>query len=151
MTDKTTRIGLVASIGIAGVIVGFHPLFALPAAAGAWFPDLDVGSEVYHRSWGVHTFLPPTLLYGLVHVLGLPNIYPFLLDAVHFFTLGMCAHFLLDYVYPRRMTHNGSAWPIKPTIWSMPWGFFWLAIAWGYQWFFYLSRHFLPWLFGFGA
>lgn len=151
MTDVTRRLGLVVGIGIGGAIVGFNPLFVLPTAAGAWTPDLDAGSESFHRSWMLHTFLLPTVLYGLFAVAGLGTRFPFLLDTVHFFALGMGAHFLLDYVHPREMSHDGSEWPIKPSVWSMPWGFMWLGFAWAYQWFFYLSRHFIPWLAGLGA
>jgi membrane-bound metal-dependent hydrolase YbcI (DUF457 family) len=151
MTDVTRRLGLVTGIGIGGVIVGFSPVFVLPAAVGAWLPDVDVGTEAFHRSWVLHTFVPTSVLYGVVTVSGLGDAYPFVLDTVHFLTLGMCAHFLLDYVHPREMAHAGSEWPIKPSIWSMPWGFLWLGIAWLYQWYFYLSRHFLPWLAGLGA
>lgn len=151
MTDITRRLGLVTGIGIAGVIVGFSPLFIVPAAVGAWIPDLDSGQETFHRSWILHTFLPASVLYGLVLTVGLNEPYPFLLNAVHFFSLGIGAHLVLDYVHPREMAHEGAEWPIKPTIWSMPWGFLWLGLSWAYQWYFYLSRHFLPWIAGLGA
>jgi hypothetical protein len=151
MTDETRRLGLVAGIGIAGTILGFSPLFVLPAAVGAWLPDLDARWEAYHRSWIFHTFLPASLLYGGILVADLDAVFPFALVAVHFFALGLGAHFLIDYVHPRGMAHEGSEWPIKPTVWSMPWGFLWLGISWGYQWYFYLSRHFIPWIAGLGA
>ena len=151
MTDNIRRLGLVISVSISGMIVGFCPLFVLPTIIGAWIPDLDARIEASHRSWIFHTFLPASVLYGLILGAGLDDSYSFLLDAVHFFTLGMGVHFLLDYVHPRRMAHDGSEWPIKPSIWSMPWGFLWLGISWSYQWYFYLSRHFLPWIAGLGA
>lgn len=151
MTDDRLRLGLVTGITIAGIFVGFSPLFAVAAAIGAWLPDLDATAEWFHRSWALHTFLPPSIVYPLIVLIGLDQLFPFLLDAVHFLTLGMCAHFFLDYVYPRDLAHDGTEWPIRPTIWSMPWGFLWLGLAWMYQWLFYLSRHFLPWMVGLGA
>lgn len=128
------------------VAVGYHPVVAVPLLAGSLLPELDTFAERYHRSWLLHTFLIPALAYAGLRRVGLLT--PSVTTAIHFVTIGMALHFLADYVYPRVSTHTGARWPVRPVLFSAPWGLLWLGIAWTVQWFLYLSPAFIPWLVG---
>lgn len=131
------------------IALGNHPLVAFPLVAGVLLPDLDAVREDTHRSWALHTFLVPAIVYQLALRSGLLASTPSIGTALHFLTLGMTLHFGYDYVYPKEQTNAGSAWPVRPVGPSAPWGLLWLGVSWLLQWYFYLSPAFLPWLVGF--
>lgn len=133
-------------IAIVAILLGFHPIMLVGLGIGALFPNVDTVDVRVHRSWFFHTFFPPTVLYLLVTTAGYESTHIFAF--IHFITIGMGIHFILDYIYPKSQHHPGAEWPVRPTIWSAPWGILWLGIAWTIQWFFYLSSAFLPWLVG---
>ncbi|MCU4975060.1 hypothetical protein OB955_20360 [Halobacteria archaeon AArc-m2/3/4] len=134
----------VSLIGIFSVLVGFHPVVLFCLLIGVFIPDVDAIDERVHRSWIFHTFLPPTVAYVTLTIAGYGSAITF----VHFVTIGMLVHFVLDFVYPKHQIHDGAAWPVRPTIGSAPWGLLLLGISWTIQWFLYLSNSFLPWLVG---
>lgn len=145
---KTSReLHLLTAVPVAfvGVLAGYHPVYAIPLVIGVLFPELDSFDERTHRSWLVHTFLFPAILYWIVSKIGLAAT-PWFVTTINVFTLGMLVHFLADYVYPKGMDHRGAVWPVRPVFFSAPWGLVWLGVAWFLQWFGYLSPVFLPWL-----
>lgn len=148
MTSRQAHVLSVVPVAVLGVALGSHPVVAVPLLAGALLPELDARSERTHRSWLLHTFLLPAVAYQLGTRTGAFTAVPALLDAVHFLALGMALHFVLDYVYPRKMTHDGAAWPVRPVGPASHWGLLWLGLAWAGQWLFYLAPAFLPWLVG---
>lgn len=148
MTARELHVASVVPVAFAAVALGFHPVVAVPLLAGALLPELDARSERTHRSWALHTFLAPAVAYQLGTRLRVFAAAPPLLDAVHFVTVGVALHLLLDYVYPREMTHDGAAWPVRPVGPASHWGLLWLGLSWAGQWLFYLAPAFLPWLAG---
>lgn len=146
MTDRTTHLLSVVPIAILGLVVGYHPAYGLALVAGVLLPEIDTVSPSTHRSWLFHTFLPAAIVYDLAYVTGVGERFPAIPIAIHFLTLGMAFHFLLDYVYPRRQSNEGAEWPVRPALFSAPWGLMWFGLAWFAQWFGYLSFAFFPWL-----
>lgn len=146
---KTSRPFLVLSTVptmVLALVLGYHPLYFLPLVAGALLPDVDAIDRRLHRSWCFHTFLPPAILFQIALVLGIEHTAVY--TAIHFVTIGMLFHFLFDYVYPKTQRHPGAEWPVRPSIWSAPWGLMWFGLSWFAQWFLYLSVAFLPWVVG---
>jgi len=143
------RLHLVSTVPVAFLAVaqGFHPAAVIPLLIGVFLPELDTFRSNLHRSWLVHTFLAPTVLYVLGSRSGVFEMIPLLETVLQFVTLGMTLHLLADYLYPRRMSHEGAAWPVRPEGFSAPWGLIWLGAAWTFQWFAYLVPSFIPWLF----
>jgi hypothetical protein len=148
VTARQLHVASVVPVAFLAVALGAHPVVAVPLLAGALLPDLDAVSERIHRSWALHTFLVPAVAYQLGVRFGAFEAVPALLDLVHFLTLGMALHFVLDFIYPRRMSHDGAAWPVRPVGPASHWGLLWLGLAWAGQWLFYLAPAFLPWLVG---
>lgn len=146
--DKHTtwELHLLSTIPLAflAVALGHHPAYAIPLVVGSLLPELDATDRRFHRSWLLHTFLAPALVYWTLETVGLLT--EVIAVSVHFLTLGMLLHFLADYVYPRGMDHPGAEWPVRPVFFSAPWGLIWLGTSWLLQWFLYLSPAFLPWL-----
>lgn len=128
------------------VAVGYHPISVVPLVAGVLLPELDTADERLHRSWLVHTYLFPALLYWGVTAAGLHTARPWLVTGIHLLSVGMTLHFAADYVYPKGMDDPGAAWPVRPVVFSTPWGLVWLGLSWFVQWFLYLSPAFLPWI-----
>lgn len=149
MTSRETHVVSAIPVAFLAVAVGHHPVVAVPLLVGTLLPELDTVSEQLHRSWLLHTFLGPALVYTGLDRVGL--LVPAAATALHFVTLGMALHFLTDYLYPRRTTHDGARWPVRPVLVSAPWGLLWFGVAWAVQWFWYLSPAFIPWLVGFNA
>jgi membrane-bound metal-dependent hydrolase YbcI (DUF457 family) len=145
-TSRELHLLSVVPIAFLAVIGGYLPWVAVPLVAGVLLPELDAVDRRLHRSWLLHTFMPPTVAYWLLARTGLAETSPWLVTAVHFLALGMLVHFLADYVYPRGMDNPGAEWPVRPVFFSAPWGLIWLGTAWFVQWFLYLSPAFLPWL-----
>ncbi|WP_254546648.1 hypothetical protein [Halomarina pelagica] len=148
MTRYEIHVASTVPVAFLAVALGYHPTVALPLLLGALLPELDARTESTHRSWALHTFLPPALVYVLGRRLEAFSAVPALLTATNFLALGMGLHFLADYVYPRRMTHEGAAWPVRPVGISAPWGLLWLGVSWTVQWFLYIVPEFAPWLVG---
>lgn len=146
MSHKRTYILTGAPIGLLAVVLGYHPGYLLALLCGTLVPNIDTVDSRVHRSWLFHTYLAPTIIYVLVSLLGLASLR--IVSVLHFLTLGMTAHFVCDYVYLKNQTHNGAAWPVRPTFWSAPWGLMWLGLAWFAQWFLYLAPSFIPWVIG---
>jgi hypothetical protein len=147
VTSRQLHILSIVPIAVVVLVLGFHPLVVVPLAVGVLLPELDTVAGEYHRSWLLHTFLVPALGYQMAVRVGFAGTWIVL--GIHFVTLGMLLHFLADYIYPKKMSHSGSEWPVRPTFRSAPWGLIWLGISWAVQWFAYLSPAFLPWLAGF--
>ncbi|GAB3035543.1 hypothetical protein [Natronobiforma cellulositropha] len=146
MTGVRTHLVSLVPPALLAVILGFHPAYLLAMVAGVLLPTVDALDERLHRSWLFHTFLVPAILYELLVQSGVDSALPAAVVALHFLTIGMLFHFVFDFVYPKEMSHEGTEWPVQPTIWSAPWGLFWLGLAWLFQWFVYLAPAFLPWL-----
>ncbi len=146
MTSRTLRALFFVSVSILIITIGYHPVFILAFGLGLIIPDVDSLDPRFHRSWVFHTFLPSAIAYQMLVISNVGTRYPPFVTGIHFVTIGMFFHFLLDYVYPKGMSNDGSSWPIKPTIFSSPWGLMWLGFSWLIQWFAYLSIAFLPWL-----
>lgn len=146
MTSRRVHVLSTVPTMILALVLGYHPIFLLALVAGALLPDVDAVDRRFHRSWIFHTFLPPTILFQVAVVAGVTD--QAVYTAIHFLTVGMGLHFLFDFVYPKEQTHPGAEWPVRPSIWSAPWGLMWLGLSWFAQWFLYLSPAFLPWLFG---
>lgn len=149
MTDRQIHIASVVPLAFLAVAFGYHPVVAVPLLAGVLLPEVDAVTEQLHRSWVFHTFLIPSSTYVLFDSVGLLR-EPWTV-AIHFVTLGMAAHLVADFIYPREMTHSGAGWPVRPTLISSPWGLLWLGIAWTAQWFGYIAPVFIPWLVGYSA
>ncbi|WP_284010435.1 hypothetical protein [Haloarcula pelagica] len=147
MTRREIHVASAVPVAFLAVIIGHHPLFAVPLVAGTVLPELDALREHVHRSWALHTFLLPAVMFAGLESVSLLS--PLAATAIHFVTLGMALHFVTDYVYPREMTHVGARWPVRPVVVSAPWGLLWLGVSWTVQWFLYLSSDFIPWLVGF--
>ncbi|WP_435066210.1 hypothetical protein [Halobaculum sp. EA56] len=149
MTDRRVHVASAVPAAFLAVAVGHHPAVAVPLVAGVLLPEVDTVSERFHRSWVLHTPLVPALAYAVADRVGVLS--PPVAAAVHFLALGMTLHLLADFVYPREMSHEGAAWPVRPTVGSTPWGLLLLGVAWAAQWFLYLAPSFLPWLVGYGG
>jgi len=149
MTTWRRHLASAVPVAFLAVAFGHHPVVAVPLVAGVLLPELDAQAERFHRSWLLHTFLAPALLYAGLDRLGLTS--PVVTTAIHFVTLGMALHLLADFVFPREMDHDGAGWPVRPVLVSSPWGLLWLGLAWTVQWFLYLSGAFIPWLVGYGG
>ncbi|MEY7848419.1 hypothetical protein AB7C87_04360 [Natrarchaeobius sp. A-rgal3] len=145
MRIDARRLAVVAPFGAVALLVGYHPVFLFGLLVGVVLPDVDAADERVHRSWFFHTFLPPTVAFVALSAAGVDGA---AVTFVHFVTLGMVAHFVLDFVYPRVQRNPGAEWPVRPTIGSAPWGILWLGLSWSVQWFLYLSVSFLPWVIG---
>jgi len=145
-TSRELHLLSVVPVAFLFVLLGYHPLAAVPLVAGALLPEIDTLEERFHRSWLVHTYLFPALLYWAIVNSGFAGSYPWLVTVVHLLAVGMTLHFLIDYVYPKGMDHPGAVWPVRPVFFSAYWGLIWLGISWLVQWFIYLSTAFLPWL-----
>lgn len=148
MTSKKIHIVSLIPVAILTVILGYHPIYWFPLLGGVLLPEVDAVSPRLHRSWIFHTFLIPALLYQICIQSRLNEEFSVAVLIIHFITVGMMFHFLFDFVYPKNQTHNGAEWPVRPTIFSDPWGLMWLGLSWAFQWFAYLSNSFIPWLFG---
>ncbi|KTG09061.1 hypothetical protein AUR64_14765 [Haloprofundus marisrubri] len=148
MTSREVHLVSTVPVAFLAVAVGHHPAVALPLVVGVLLPELDAFREETHRSWLLHTFLFPTLLYQAALRLGLLSALPAVATTIHFLALGMGLHFVADYVYPRTQTNPGAEWPVRPVGFSSPWGLLWLGISWAIQWYGYLAAAFLPWLGG---
>jgi len=146
VTHWQYHIASAVPVAFLAVAFGHHPVVALPLVVGTLLPELDALKEQYHRSWLLHTFLLPALMYEILQRISLLS--PPVTTVIHFVTIGMAIHFLADYGYPRESTHAGARWPVRPVGFSAPWGLLWLGIAWTVQWFLYLSPAFIPWLVG---
>jgi len=145
-TSRELHLLSVVPVAFLFVLLGYHPLAALPLVVGVLLPELDTVDDRVHRSWLLHTYLFPALLYWVLVNTGLSGTHPWLLTSIHLLTVGMTVHFLADYVYPKGMDHRGAVWPVRPVFFSAYWGLIWLGISWLIQWFIYLSTAFLPWL-----
>jgi len=148
MTEKRIHVASVVPPAVLAIALGFHPGHVLALVVGVLLPEVDTFDSRFHRSWVLHTFLAPAVAYNLVIQFGLDAMVPELRIAIHFVTVGMVFHFLFDFVYPKGMEHDGAEWPVRPTVFSEPWGLMWLGLSWFTQWFVYLSPYFLPWLIG---
>lgn len=146
MTKREHHLASTVPVAFLAVALGYHPLVAVPLIVGVLLPEIDAHSQATHRSWLLHTFLAPALVYWALVRTGLAS--DAAVVAVHFVTVGMGLHFLADYVYPRKMSHRGAEWPVRPVGISAPWGLIWLGAAWALQWFAYLAPAFLPWVAG---
>ncbi|XVH32487.1 hypothetical protein ACNS7O_04690 [Haloferacaceae archaeon DSL9] len=146
MTTWDRHVASAVPVAFLAVALGYHPLVALPLVAGTVLPEIDTVDERMHRSWAFHTFTVPAALY--VTAERVDALTPTFAIAVHFLTLGMALHFLADYVYPKTQTHRGAEWPVRPVGVSAPWGLLWFGLVWAFQWFFYLSPAFIPWVVG---
>ncbi|MFC6723171.1 hypothetical protein ACFQE1_01940 [Halobium palmae] len=134
-------------VAFLAVAKGYHPAAVVPLLIGVFLPELDTVRSGFHRSWLVHTFLVPAVIYVLGSRSGLFGSVPILETTLQFITLGLTLHFFADYVYPQRMSHEGAVWPVRPEGFSAPWGLIWLGMVWTFQWFGYLVPSFIPWLF----
>lgn len=148
VTSRRVHLATAAVGMVVAVALGKHPVFVLPLVVGVLLPELDTVRESVHRSWLLHTFLLPALAYLLLARTGVLQQFPVVLETLNFVSLGMALHFIPDFVYPRKMTHEGAEWPVRPTGFSAPWGLLWLGLAWFVQWFVYLVPEFIPWLGG---
>ncbi|WP_224448707.1 hypothetical protein [Haloprofundus salilacus] len=148
MTSRELHVASAIPVAFLAVAFGSHPIVAVPLVVGVLLPVLDAFRADTHRSWLLHTFLFPTLLYQAALRLDVLSAVPSVATAIHFLALGMGLHFLADYVYPRRQTNPGAEWPVRPVGFSAPWGLLWLGISWAIQWYGYLAAAFLPWLGG---
>lgn len=148
MTSREFHLLSTVPVAFGAVALGYHPIFALPLVVGVLLPEVDALREETHRSWLFHTLLFPALVYIAGQQIGLFSAVPGLLDGVHFLTVGMTLHLLADYVYPREMDHNGTEWPVRPTVRSEHTGLIFMGLSWAVQWLLYLAPAFLPWLFG---
>lgn len=148
MTEARYAVAGTVPVAFLAVVVGHHPAVALPLLCGAFLPDIDLLSERTHRSWACHTFLLPAVAYVVGDRLGLLARVPALTTAIHFVTLGVAVHLALDFGYPRRRTHDGTSWPVRPAVPASHWGLLWLGAAWAFQWFLYLVPAFFPWVAG---
>ena len=147
MVERRLHLASTVPVAFLAVAQGFHPLVVVPLLIGTFLPELDTVRSDLHRSWLIHTFLAPAVLYVTFVQTGVFDALPVLETVLQFVTLGMTLHFLADYVYPQRMTHQGAVWPVRPEAFSAPWGLIWLGAAWTFQWFAYLVPSFIPWLF----
>lgn len=147
MTDRQWHLASTVPVAFLAVAQGFHPVYVLTLLAGVFLPELDTVDERLHRSWLLHTYLLPALVYVAGLVSGVFAAFPPVETALQFVTLGLTLHFVADYVYPRRMTHEGSRWPVRPVGFSAPWGLIWFGAAWTVQWFAYIAPSFVPWFF----
>lgn len=145
MTARWLSVATAAPAGVLALVFGYNPVYLLALFCGAVLPDVDAFDRRFHRSWLFHTYLAPTIAFVLVALTGFG---PAVVVVIHFLTLGMTAHFVCDFVYPKRRTHEGAEWPVRPTVWSAPWGLMWLGLAWFAQWFLYLVPAFFPWMLG---
>jgi len=146
VTDRELHLASAVPIAFVAVALGYHPVVALPLVVGTLLPELDAVTERLHRSWLLHTFLVPATVYQVAQAVDVAT--PTLVTAINFVTAGMALHFLMDYVYPQTMSHQGAEWPVRPAGPASHWGLLWLGAAWAFQWFLYLSPEFLPWLVG---
>jgi len=147
VTDRQIHIASIVPLAFIAVAFGYHPLIAVPLLVGVLLPDVDAVTERFHRSWVFHTLLLPSTAYVFFDQIGVQT--PETTVAINFVTLGMAAHFVADFLYPREMTHAGAGWPVRPVVVSSPWGLLWLGIAWTAQWFGYVAPVFIPWLVGY--
>lgn len=147
MSDRKLHLASTVPVAFLAVASGFHPLYVVPLVVGVFLPELDAIRPDIHRSWALHTYLVPAIVYVLARAGGLFGAVPVLKPTLQFVTLGLTLHFLADYVYPQEMSHEGAVWPVRPTVFSAPWGLIWLGAAWTFQWFVYLAPSFVPWLF----
>lgn len=147
MTSPRTHVLSLIPIAILTIALGYHPAYLITLVAGVLLPEVDTISPKIHRSWIFHAFLPTAILYQIIYQSGFESRLPTAVVVVHFITVGMAWHFLFDYVYPKSQSNDGAEWPVRPTVFSEPWGLFWFGLSWLVQWFSYLSSAFLPWLF----
>ena len=148
MTRPAVHIASTVPAAFLAVIVGFHPVIVLPLLLGVLLPEIDGINEPTHRSWALHTFLIPALVYVIGSRTSVFAAWPSLLTGLNFVALGIGLHLCADFVYPRKMSHEGASWPVRPVGPAAHWGLLWLGISWAVQWFLYLSPEFLPWLVG---
>lgn len=148
MTSRRIHVLSILPFALLSGVLGYHPIYWLALLIGVLLPELDTVSSRLHRSWLFHTFLPTAVAYQCLVQSGLADQFPFLVTGVHFATVGLSLHFLFDFVYPKGQTNDGAEWPVRPTVFSAPWGLMWLGLAWFVQWFAYLSSAFVPWVFG---
>lgn len=146
MTTRKVHVLSTVPTGLLALVVGHHPAFLIALVAGVLLPEVDTVRRWFHRSWIFHTFLPPAIAFQAALALGVETAAVY--TAIHFVTVGMGLHLLFDFVYPKTQSHPGAEWPVRPSIWSAPWGLMWLGLSWFAQWFLYLSTAFLPWLLG---
>jgi hypothetical protein len=147
MVERRWHLASTVPVAFLAVLQGFHPAVAVPLVAGVFLPEIDTVTDRLHRSWAAHTFLLPAVAYVFGARLGVFEALPVLETAIQFCTLGLVLHLLADYVYPKEMSHEGAEWPVRPVVFSSPWGLIWLGAAWTFQWFAYLAPDFIPWLF----
>ncbi|SFL31908.1 hypothetical protein SAMN04487950_3321 [Halogranum rubrum] len=148
MTAREHHLLSVIPVAFLAVAVGYHPAVAVPLVVGVFLPELDTFNEKTHRSWLLHTLLLPAFVYLVLSQMNGFAAVPWALDALNFIALGMALHLFADYVYPRRQTHTGAVWPVRPVGRSAHWGLLWMGVAWTVQWFVYLVPEFIPWLVG---
>lgn len=148
MTERSWHVASVVPVAFLAVLLGHHPVVALPLLAGVLLPEVDALRGSLHRSWVTHTFLVQTIAFVVGARVGVFDVVPGFLVALHFSTIGTGLHLLADFVYPRAMTHQGAEWPVRPSIGSAPWGLVLLSVSWLVQWYLYLVPSFIPWLFG---
>ncbi|WP_248910815.1 hypothetical protein [Halocatena marina] len=113
---------------------------------GAILPNIDKKVDGLHRSWIFHTTLSTTFLYHILKVSNLSTIVPQLVTGIHYLTIGIILHMIVDFGLKDEMEGSGTQWPINPSLGSEAWGLIFLGISWGIQWFFYLSSVFIPWI-----
>lgn len=148
MTDVEWHVASVVPVAFLAVLLGHHPFVAVPLVLGVLLPELDASRESLHRSWVLHTFLAPALVYFALGTTGHLETIPWLVTTLNFVTIGIAFHLFADFVYPREMSHQGAEWPVRPTIGSAPWGLIWMGVSWLVQWYVYLVPEFIPWLVG---
>ncbi|WP_276257108.1 hypothetical protein [Halomontanus rarus] len=146
MTTRKVHVLSTLPTMLLALVLGYHPIFFVALVAGVLLPEIDTVDRRFHRSWLFHTFLAPAIVYQLALVAGVRS--EAVYTGIHFVTLGMVLHFVFDYVAPKTQTHPGAEWPVRPSIWSAPWGLMWFGLSWFAQWFLYLSVAFIPWLVG---
>lgn len=147
MTERRLHLASTVPVAFLAVARGYHPLYAVPLVLGAFLPELDSVDSRLHRSWLLHTFLVPAVLYAVALRFGVFEAAPVLEPSLQFLTLGMALHLFADFVYPQQMDHEGATWPVRPVGFSAPWGLIWFGAAWTVQWFAYLAPSFVPWTF----
>lgn len=148
MTSRRTHLVSLVPPAILAIILGYHPGYLLAMTVGVLLPNVDAAHPRLHRSWAFHTFLVPAILYQGVELSGIAENFPTIVLVLNFITVGLVFHFVLDFAYPKQMAHDGAEWPVRPTVFSDPWGLMWLGLSWFIQWFLYLSDVFVPWVLG---
>jgi len=148
MTSRRQHIASLVPAALLAITIEFHPGYIVAMAAGVLLPEIDAVTPRLHRSWIFHTALIPAIGYQFLLQSGVAELISQTVLVVHFATVGILFHLLFDFVYPKEMEHAGAEWPVRPTIFSEPWGLMWLGLSWFTQWFIYLSPAFVPWLLG---